>query len=496
VILENAVFRTMDGRTPTAERLAVRGDTVVAEGAADDRELIDLEGACVVPGFTDAHVHFPSWAMMQSWLRLDDCRTLDEAVAAVRAAAATASPETLLVGYGWRSGVWQPPREPSSADLDPVTGDVPVALLSQDLHSVWLNSAALARAGKDGGADASGLLKEEPAWRFREQQLVFSVDEYAEVTRRAIPLAHARGVTSVHDKDGRIGAPRIWERVRDAGALTLRVWQSIPWNQMDEFGAPTAEGADAFLRVGYLKVIMDGSLNSGTALMLDGSGVATVSREQLEEIVRNASPAGWPLAVHAIGDRANRDTLDAFEATRAEWEPRGLRQRIEHAQHLHPDDIPRFGRLGIAASVQFCHATTDRDVADRLVPHLLEGTYAFRSLWDAGALVANGSDAPVDVLDPLLGIRAAVLRTLDGRPPWLPEQRLTTQQALEASTVNAAWLCGDEARRGRLVAGHLADLVVLDRDPVACPPEELADVQVVATMVGGRWVFGPWQSDS
>ena len=225
--------------------------------------------------------------------------------------------------------------------------------------------------------------------------------------------------------------------------------------------------------------------------MLDGSGVEITSREQLEEYVREAAHAGFPVAVHAIGDLANREALDAFEATREAWQPLGLRQRIEHAQLLAPEDLPRFAELGIAASVQFSHAPSDRDLADRFWAGETGRAYAFRSLWDAGALVANGSDAPIEELDPLLGIRAGVLRTLDARPPWHPEQALTVQQALEATTVNPAWLAGDERRRGKLVPGYLADLVVLDRDPLACEPDELADVQVVATMLGGAWTHNP-----
>jgi predicted amidohydrolase YtcJ len=494
----------MDAATPRLATLAIRGDTVVT-AVADVGEEVDLEGCCVVPGFADAHVHFPSWAMVQGWARLEDCGTLEAAVGRVRDAVSAAEPDRWLVGYGWREGDWGAGREPTRRDLDTVTGMIPTALWSQDYHSLWLNSAALARAGDDlGSVDAgvatdargepTGLLREEPAWHFRDRHIVFTVEEYAAATAAAIGLAHAKGITAVHDKDGRLGAPAIWERVREAGALRLRVWQSVPVSLAGEF-EPTPGGAEAdpFLRIGYLKLFMDGSLNSGTARMLDGSGMQVTSREELEQIIREVSPAGWPLAVHAIGDRANRDALDAFEETRAVWAPRGLRQRIEHAQHVHPDDIARFGELGVACSVQFQHATTDRDVAERLVPHLLDGTYAFRSLWESGALVANGSDAPVDVLDPLLGIRAGVLRTVDDRPGWRVEQALTVQQALEASTVNAAWLSGDEATRGRLVPGQLADLAVLDRDPVACSPEELPHVRVVATMLGGEWVFGPWR---
>ena len=245
------------------------------------------------------------------------------------------------------------------------------------------------------------------------------------------------------------------------------------------FGSP-------LVRIGYLKVFMDGTLGSRTAWMLDGSGVRITSGGDLAEIVRAGAAAGWPVGVHAIGDRANREALDAFERTRDVWEPAGLRQRIEHAQCLSLDDLPRFAQLGVAVSAQFTHAPADEALAKRYWPDVLEGTYSFRSLLESGALVANGSDAPIEELDPLAGIRAGVRRSIDGRPAWHPEQALTVDEAFRATCVAPAWLSHDERRRGRLVPGLLADLVVLDRDPW----DDL-DAQVVATMVGGRWVHNP-----
>ena len=218
---------------------------------------------------------------------------------------------------------------------------------------------------------------------------------------------------------------------------------------------------------------MDGTLGSQTARMLDGSGVQITSREELAEFIRAGARAGFPVAVHAIGDLANREALDAFEETRDEWHPRGLRQRIEHAQLLTADDLGRFAKLGVAASVQFSHPPSDRDLADRFWADLDSEPYAFRSLLDSGAVLVNGSDAPIEELDPLTGIRAGVLRTLDDRPAWHPEQALTVEEALQATCVTPAWLSGDEHRRGKLLPGYYADLVVLDRDPLACEPEEL-----------------------
>ncbi len=512
MILENGVFRTMERSLPTTRALAIAGEHIAGGIGTHERALaspdrVDLEGRCVLPGFTDSHVHFPTWATAQRQIRLEGAASLDEALARVRAAAEMLPPGRWLRGLGWRSGEWSPSVEPTRQALDGVTGERPAALLARDYHSLWLNSAALALARNDlevtGGVverddrgEPTGVLREESAWRFKERYVETTDDEYVEAMRGGVRLANARGVTAVHDKDGWLGAPRLWQRLREDGALTLRVWQSLPHEHLDrlvEAGVPPGIGDD-LLRIGYLKVFMDGTLGSATARLLDGSGVEITSRSAFADIVRRAARAGWPVAVHAIGDLANREALDALEETRGEWEPRRLRPRIEHAQLLDPADVGRFRRLGVAASVQFSHAPSDRDLAERFWGGRTGDAYAYRSLLDAGAMLANGSDAPIEELDPLLGIRAAVLRTLDERPAWHPEQALTVQEALEASTVAPAWLTRDERRRGKLLPGYLADLVVLDRDPVSCQPEELGEVQVVATMLGGRWVHNapPW----
>ena len=494
----------MDPALPVARALAIAGERIAGgvgthETALPTPDVVDLGGRCVVPGFTDSHVHFPTWSLGQRDLGLDGVRSLAEALARVRAH----EPRGRWIrGQGWRSSDWE--AEPTKEALDEVTGETPAALWAKDLHSLWLNSAALALAQEDleveGGVverdesdEPTGVLREEAAWRFREQFPSVSEDEWLEVTRAGVKLAHSRGVTAIHDKDGWVGAPEIFQRLRDRGGLTLRVWQSLPYKKLPELEALGIRSGfgDDFLRLGYLKVFMDGTLGSQTAWMLDGSGVRITSGEELAEIVRAAARAGWPVGVHAIGDGANREALDAFEATREEWAPRGLRQRIEHAQCLSPADLPRFAELGVTCSVQFSHAPSDRDLAERFWPDRLEGAYAFRSLRESGAVLANGSDAPIEELEPLAGLRAAVTRTIDERPGWRMEQALTVLEALHATTVAPAWLAGDERKRGKLGPGYLADLVVLSRDPAECPPEELESVEVVATMVGGRWVHNP-----
>jgi predicted amidohydrolase YtcJ len=303
-------------------------------------------------------------------------------------------------------------------------------------------------------------------------------------------------VTAVHDKDGWLGALGVFQRLQAEGALTVRIWESHPKDSLDELLALPLAGpfGNELLRLGYVKAFMDGTLGSQTARMLDGSGVEITSRAELEDVIVRAASREFAVAVHAIGDRANRDALDAFEATREAWTSRKLRPRIEHAQLLAADDLPRFAQLGVAASVQFSHAPSDRDLADRFWAGKTAGAYAYRSLLDSGAALANGSDAPIEELDPWAGVCAGVLRTIDDRPSWHPEQRVTLEQALHATCVAPPWLAGDERRRGRLLPGYDADLVVLDRDPFALEPEELPEVEVVATMLAGRWVYGgpPW----
>ena len=508
MILDNGVIRPMDRSLPSARALAIAGDRIaggvgVHESALPTPEVVDLAGRCVLPGFNDAHVHFAQWAIAQRELKLAGLVSVVDAVARIGEATAHLPPGAWLRGRGWRAGDWGP-GEPTRAVLDAVVGDRPAALVARDSHSVLASSAALALAGgdletpggvveRDGNGEPTGILREQAAWRFLDRFARPSHAELLDAMRQGQRLALIHGVTAIHDMDGELGALDLYQRLVDEGSLLLRVLQSQPANRLPAlrtlglrsgFGGPN-------LALGHVKVFMDGTLDSGTARLLDGSGVQITSRAELEEIVREAAEVGYPVAVHAIGDAANRDALDAFEATRERWEPKGLRHRIEHAQCLHPDDLPRFAELGVAASVQFSHAHADRDLAEERWAGRLEGAYAYRSLVDSGAVVANGSDAPIEELDPLAGIRAAVTRTLDARPGWRTAQALTLWEAIEASTATPAWLAHGERRRGKLIPGHLADLVVLDRDPFACPTDELDAIQVVATMVGGRWLHNP-----
>ena len=306
--------------------------------------------------------------------------------------------------------------------------------------------------------------------------------------RAGIKLANSRGVTAVHDKDGWLGALRLWRQLEEAGSLSLRVWQSIPHERLGDaraigmrsgFGSP-------YLRLGYLKVFMDGTLGSQTAWMLDGSGVQITSGEELAEIVRRGAEAGLP--GRRPRDRRPREPRGARRVradARRCGSRSGLRQRIEHAQLLAPEDVHRFAELGVTCSVQFSHAPSDRDLADEYWAGKTDGAYAFRSLLASGAVLCNGSDAPIEELDPLAGIRAGVRRTIDERPPGTPSRRSrSARRSTRRASRRPGWRATNGA--GTPIPGKYADLVVLDRDPW----DDL-DAQVVATMVGGRWVHNP-----
>jgi predicted amidohydrolase YtcJ len=503
MILENGAIRTLDPSLPSARALAIAGDRIAGgvgahETALPTEDRVDLGGRCVLPGFTDSHVHFVAWALAQNEVRFEGTKTLGEAVERVRAAVGTMPAGGWLRGRGWRDGDWEPGQPPTKEALDAVTGDVPTALTSRDGHSLWMNSAALAHADGDlraeGGVvetdergEPTGVLREESAWLFREKfvEASYTEAEALAAVREGLKLAASRGVTAIHaavtNEDRWIGGLPFFEQLDAEDALTIRIWNWIPHQYAREVGmlGLRSRFGSPFLKLGALKAFMDGTLGSQTALLTDGTGVRITSPAELEELIRVGAQAHFPVAVHAIGDQANRDALDAFEATQDAWKPLGLRHRIEHAQCLAPEDVPRFAELGIAVSAQFVHATSDRELIGRFWSDRADRAYRFRSLWESGAVIANGSDAPVEELDPLTGIRSALA--------WREEEALTIEQALEATCVTPAWLTYEERRRGKLLPGYLADLVVLSTDP----HEDLDGCEVVATMAGGRWTHNP-----
>ncbi|MFG3026010.1 amidohydrolase [Streptomyces sp. NPDC048254] len=462
------------GGPPVRVRVADGGVThVVAEqgppasaGLVAGDRVLDLDGRVLLPGLWDAHVHLAEWASARRRLDLSGTASAREVADRVRDHGRTAPGGSVLFGYGFRDGLWS--DAPHKELLDAALPDRPVALVSADLHAVWLNSACLALAGR--GDHPTGLVREH------EGHVVLSalpeapaetVDDWVADACRA---AAARGVTGVIDFQfgDTVGA---WERRSADVPPAVRVAAAVYPSHLDAAlarGLRTGSGIGAhgdLVRVGPLKLFTDGSLNTRTALC----------RDPYPGLEGADGAHGIEPAVHAIGDRANTVALDAFEAVRC-------RGRIEHAQLLSPEDLPRFAELDVVAGVQPRHATDDRDVADRYWAGRTERAFAYADLLAAGARLEFGSDAPVSPLDPWLAVASAVSRTDDGRPAWHPEQRLPVRDALAAA-----------ARGRRLIrVGDPADLVVVDADPLTADPDTLRAMPVHATMTDGRWTHGPY----
>ena len=459
--------------------------TAVAPGAAERAargyRRVALDGRIVVPGLWDNHVHFSQWTLARRRISLEAATSAADAARLVAAAGSdTASPGMPVVGYGFRDALW--PDAPSLPLLDAALPHAPVVLLSGDLHSCWLNTAALQRYGY-AGTTTTGLLREEDAF-----EVVRRIDQVPEDTldawaAQAASAAAARGVVGVVDLEMTWNLDT-WTRRVAAGQRDLRVEFGTYHQDLDRAvslglrSGAVVDGTAGLVTVGPFKVITDGSLNTRTAFCFDeypgGSGqhprgVLTVPTEDLIDWMTMATRAGLRCAIHAIGDEANRLALDAFEAT-------GACGSIEHAQLLAWDDVPRFAQLGVVASVQPDHALDDRDVADALWAGRTERAFVLASLAAAGATIALGSDAPVSPLDPWLTMAAAVWRTRDGLPPWHPEQAIPVRAALAAST-----------RADAVAVGAAADIAVLDADPFTADLEQFRSMPVAATLLGGRF---------
>lgn len=523
----NGHIYTLDDARPRVEAVAASGGRIVARGNSGDLrdafpgfERIDLAGRTVLPGFTDAHIHLPSYGLSLSRVELRGAQSLREAVEKVRAAAQQVRHGEWLRGRGWDKNLWPEDRFPTCGDLDPVVPAVPVLLSSKDGHLLWVNSAALRLAGIDrttpdppGGeivrdrrGDPTGVLKEtanDLIWRVLPME---GPEQIEDGIRAAVNAMHRLGITSVHNFVGTAsleGAPafRIFQQLNEGGALPLRVWTTIPESALQDAvatGLRTGFG-DEWLRVGPVKIFADGTLGSQTAAMLEpfegqpgNAGIAVHTREELVDLVRRAVDGGFWCAIHAIGDRANRWVLDAFEASLDATRALGARHRIEHVQLIHPDDLPRLQRLGVIASMQPVHATVDREIADRYWGRRSRTAYAWRSLLRAGTALAFGSDAPVETPDVFRGLYAAVTRKRAEEPhvpSWYPNEALEIEEAVAAYTTGAAYAAGLEAVQGRLAEGYYADFIAVDRDFFAAAPEELLATRVMMTFVGGTVVY-------
>ncbi|KNC19756.1 hypothetical protein AC792_05215 [Arthrobacter sp. RIT-PI-e] len=452
----------------------------ITPGAAD---VVDLDGRWVSPGLWDSHVHLDQWALVRRRLDVSAAGSAAAAASLVRDRLRSDPPGTgqILIGYGFQDGLW--PDAPGKDLLDDGTAGTPVVLVSKDLHSLWLNSAALARYGHTDSP--TGLLREQAAFDVNRRISAVSEEQLDGWVADAARAAAARGAVGITDLEMTLSVDR-WARRAAGGTRSLRVRTGVYAYDLDAIiarGLRTGDvipGTDGLVTMGPFKLMTDGSLNTRTAYCHDpypstpgaeeGRGLFLVEQDELVEHLRRASSAGLVPAVHAIGDAANSAALDAFETV-------GCRGSIEHAQFVAAGDFERFRRLGVIASVQPEHAMDDRDVADHYWAGRTDRAFAFGSLVAAGAQITLGSDAPVAPLDPWISMAAAISRSRDGRDPWHPEQRVLSSVALAAST----------GGRTTLEEGCVADLVVTGADPLDADDAALRSFEVSATMLGGRW---------
>ena len=525
LLITNAVVRTMDSNQPVAQAVAVIGNRIAAVGnnaelaaaAGLNTKIIDARGRLVLPGFNDAHVHFLSGGFQLSQVDLRTADSSTEVARRIREFAANVKPGQWITGGDWDHERWPGAPLPTKEMLDAAT-NVPVFVSRLDGHMALANSLGLKLAGisratksPEGGlivtnksGEPTGLLKDAA------MSLVYRVipsatfEEKLAAARAATQHAVSLGVTSVQDMS--TGADLgVYQELLRRGELKTRIYGFSPltnWERLAASGIRAAFGGD-LLRIGGLKGFSDGSLGSTTALFFepyvdDPSTCGLPSDEMFPEgamlqRVKNADAAGLQVVVHAIGDKANDTMLSIFEGVARSNGARDRRFRIEHAQHLRPQDIPRFGRAGVIASMQPYHAADDGRWAEkRIGKERCKGTYAFRALLDSGAVLAFGSDWTVAPLDPMQGILAAVTRrTLDGKHPngWIPEQKISVEEAVRAYTFGSAHAEFADYVKGTITVGKLADLVILSRDIFTTDPTEIGSVRAEITIIDGRIVF-------
>ncbi|MEO8395617.1 MAG: amidohydrolase [Chloroflexota bacterium] len=531
-ILYNGHIRTLDDANPVVSALAISGGRVVATGSDDAiRALagvgtvqVNLNGRNVVPGMTDAHLHWQLETQALQNVQLYNLPSKQAALDAVAARVKVTAPGTWIIGYGWLQDEWagQNGQFPTRHDLDTITSEHPVFLVSRSAHAGWVNSLALKLSGvdrntrdpesgtilHDSAGDPSGVLLEPLAMNLvRDHIPAPSVESLATQMKATQTLALSLGITGFHDFDDQecFSALQI---MRERGDLALRVVKNFNKKYLDavlELGLRRHFGDD-WIRLGGLKIFADGAIGPRTAAMFepyegepDNYGIVVVDKEEMVEMVSRASAAGFQSTIHAIGDKAVHDVLDVYETVRGEEAARGeapsiRRHRIEHVQIIHPSDIDRLAQLNIIASMQPIHATSDYPVADRYWGARTPYSYNPRLQLDRGVVVAFGSDTPVEPMGSMIGIHAAVTRQrADGSPGvdgWNPAARLTVDEALRGYTIGPAYAAGMEGRLGRLKPGYLADLVGLDRDIYTIAPSEILQTKVTATMVGGLWRWG------
>jgi predicted amidohydrolase YtcJ len=514
----------MDENKPFATSAVIKNDSILAIGEESDcrkffnsETFEDLQGYTIIPGLTDAHIHLQHYAL---GLKYIDCEvaTLKECMQRVAKRIDHLPHGRWAIGHGWNQNDWAEGFG-SAVDLDVISPYNPVYLTAKSLHAGWANTAALQAANinintmdppdghiqRDEQGHPTGILFEGAMRLIAEVIPQESIAEIADAIKHAQKKLWQMGITSLHDFDRRdcFAALQI---LHTSGDLHLRVLKSLPIEDIDHavaLGLQTGFGDD-WLRIGSLKVFADGALGPHTAAMLapfeddpNNLGMLLVDNEELFELSQKAVSNGLSLAVHAIGDRANHEVIRAFEQVRSyetqQEIPFRLRHRIEHVQLIHPDDAPKLAKLGISASMQPIHATSDMMMADKYWGRRAANAYAWQTQLQYGAKLLFGSDAPVESPNPFWGLHAAVTRQrADGFPGpqgWYPKQRLTFKQALQAYTTGPAFAAGMENRLGKLAPGYLADLLVLPEDPFRSHPTELRDITPTAVMIGGKWVI-------
>jgi predicted amidohydrolase YtcJ len=522
------VYTAEPGRPLWVEAVAVRDGRILAVGKAAElvefrgprTRVVALQGKLLLPGFTESHLHFVELALRASQVDVTYAPSAADAMRAVKAKAnelRRTGRDAWLRGGGWNENVWTDAK-PHRRLLDEVAPDIPVALDSKELHAVWANSAALRRAGinRDTQDVPGGVIERDPdgeptgVLRENAEELLFRVipeaglEATVAATRAAIPDLWRTGIVAFHNandtKDGI--ALRTYQELKRRGELGVRVLQQIPVaNLRAAAGIGLRSGlGDAFLRIGGIKMFADGALGSRTANMLqpyegqpNNWGVTAMDPEEMLEHALKASAAGFSLTIHAIGDRANRDVLNILNEVRRQEGGQRLRHRIEHVQVIDDEDLPRLAQLGIVASVQPIHATSDMMIVDKYWgPERAKGAYAFRRLLDSGAHLAFGSDGPIEPHDPLIGIHAAVTRRrADGAPGaegWQGQERISVAEAVDAYTYWPAYAAGEESYRGSIAPGKVADLVALGEDIFAIDPMHILKTPVEMTVIDGKVV--------
>ncbi len=498
--------------------LALGDDAAMRERLAPGGQEINLGGRLVLPGLIDAHVHLKWFARSLCEIDLSDARSEEEAAERVRAQAVASQPGEWILGRGWAQSRWPGEVFPAAASLDAAAPDNPVCLNASSGHALWVNSRVLALAGitaetpapeggqilRDESGNPTGVLTEDAMDLVTQFQPEPSPEELAERIEPAVLLAHRAGLTGIHDFDG-AECLQALQILHGEGKLTLRVVKNIPIALLDHaiaVGLRWGFGDDV-LRIGGVKSFADGALGVRTALMVDpyetnaaNTGVCVTEPEEMLANVSKASAAGLPSAVHGIGDLAVRNILDVYETVRKQEDARSarLRHRIEHVQLIHPNDAHRLGEMGIIASMQPSHATADMPMVDTHWGDRADWSYAWRVQLQNGAVLAFGSDAPIESIEPLRGIHAAVTRRRpDGSPGpegWRSgnNARLTVEEAVRGFSEGPAYAAGMEDRLGKLSPGYLADLAIFDQDIFACEPMAILETKVMGTMVGGKWV--------